>query len=148
MSKSAADSTLNKKKPAHVDGGDSDSEPDAVFDNPNALDRTSEDESSDGFEAPSPLREPSRADSPSIEVVETFFRDGREQCRLATGKVVSQYEHLQMVTVGKRNETLRALGLFDDLPVIPKTPPQSLPADFEMPPPRKNPSRRSRENHT
>lgn len=136
--------TSNPSKEKRVDLDDYDSELEhlpedyAVFDNPDILDPTSEDETNDREPStpPRPRRDPTAPDSPSIAVVEMFQRNGVEQCRLANGRVVTRYEHLQLVTIGERNAHLRALGIIDDTPkeVAPKTPPPSLPANFVMPP--------------
>lgn len=146
-SSAAGKRAKNAIKPANgPDDSDSDlEEGNDVFENPNALDRTSEDEESDDDPVDTPHNyypEPTCPDSPSIAIVETFERDEKEHCRLASGRIVTRYEHYQLVNIGERNLLMRSLNLFHEPRRDPTPPPPpSLPSNFQMPPPRKNPPR-------
>ncbi|KLO06048.1 hypothetical protein SCHPADRAFT_895783 [Schizopora paradoxa] len=122
---------------------DEDGTEDEIFHNPEMLDRTEQDAP---LRSPSPpprvaRREPMSPDEPSIQILSTFYRGEIEQCRLADGRVVSRYEHEQLLNIGRRNAMFLSMGLADagkgngEQTAAPDEAP-GLPANFEMPPPR------------
>lgn len=126
---------------------------DSIFDNPDTLDITEQDKLTcpDSPIRPRPLPSPTSPDDPCIKIMATFYReDGVEQVRIPDGRIITRYEHDQLVKIGENYQLLQSLGLHPGGDSLLSTDGEraralaelpSLPDDFEMPPPRSNPAR-------
>lgn len=129
-----------------------DEELEIICSNPDKLDVTAEEiEEREREGSPPPPKQypqPRSPDCPNIQVVESYTRNGRVLCRLADGRVVTEYDHAQLVQIGKNNQLFDSMGLFGMGDSILNSQGGSgegegtdqyraqLPESFEMPPPR------------
>ncbi len=87
---------------------------------------------------------------PRLRVAYNSIRyDGLEQCHLPDGRVITRYEHDQLVNIAKKNKILRSLGLLSEPQERgegDEEPGNKLPASFVMPERREQPDRASKKS--